>query len=100
LDDSSRVAGVVLVSGTFASDETLYSAALRAWSQPELVLWRLGYLVAMCGGGAAVAAFVLVIAAGGRGGGAALEAAGVAAVIGALGLLGALVRRSELRSSS
>ncbi len=70
---------------------------VEAWSEAELVLWRLGYLLAVCAGAAAVAAFVLVIAAAGGGGGAALEALGVAAVIGALGLLGALLRRSALR---
>jgi hypothetical protein len=70
---------------------------VEAWSEPDLVLWRLGYLLTVCAGAAAVAAFVLVIAAAGGGGGAALEALGVAAVIGALGLLGVLVRRSPVQ---
>ena len=67
---------------------------VEAWSEHELVLWRLGYLLVVCGGAAALAAFVLVLAAAGGAGGPGLEAAGVAAVIGALGLLGLLVRRS------
>jgi hypothetical protein len=71
---------------------------VQAWSEPDLVLWRLGYLLAACGGAAAVAAFVLVLSAGGGAGGAGLEAAGVAAVIGAVGLLGLLVRRSAADS--
>ena len=71
---------------------------VEAWSEHELVLWRLGYLLVVCGGAAALAAFVLVLAAAGGGGGAGLEAAGVAAVIGALGLLGLLVRRSAAGS--
>jgi len=67
---------------------------LEAWSDPELPLRRLAYLVVICGGAAAVAALVLVLAAAGGGGGAVLEALGVAAVIGALALLGVLVRSS------
>ena len=67
---------------------------VAAWSEQELVLWRLGYLLVVSGGAAALAAFVLVLSAAGGAGGAGLEAAGVAAVIGALGLLGLLVRRS------
>jgi hypothetical protein len=71
---------------------------VEAWSEHELVLWRLGYLLVVCGGAAALAAFVLVLAAAGGAGGAGLEAAGVAAVIGALGLLGLLVRSSAADS--
>ena len=67
---------------------------VEAWSEPDLVLWRLGNLLAVCGGAAAIAAFVLVLGAVGGAGGAALEAVGVAAVIGTLAVLGLLVRRS------
>jgi hypothetical protein len=69
---------------------------VEAWSEYELVLWRLGYLLAACAGAAAIAAFVLVLASAGGTGGAGLEAAGVAAVIGALALLGLLVRRTAV----
>jgi len=67
---------------------------VEAWSDPELPFRRLAYLVLVCAGAAAVAALVLVLAAAGGGGGAVLEAVGVAAVIGALALLGVLVHRS------
>jgi hypothetical protein len=73
---------------------------VEAWSDPELPLRRLAYLVVTCGGAAAVAALVLVLAAAGGGGGAVLEAVGVAAVIGALALLGVLVRRSATEVDS
>lgn len=69
---------------------------VEAWSENELVLWRLGYLLAVCAGAAALAAFVLVLAAAGGTGGAGLEAAGVTAVIGSLALLGLLVRRTAV----
>jgi len=72
---------------------------LEAWSEYELVLWRLGNLLLVCAGAAALAAFVLVLAAAGGSGGPALEAAGVVAVIGALVVLGLLVRRSAGASS-
>jgi len=65
-----------------------------AWSEPELLPRRLANLAGVCGGAAAVAALVLVEAAASGGGGAALEALGVAAVIGALAVLAVLVRRS------
>lgn len=65
-----------------------------AWSEPALLPRRLAYLAGVCAGAAAVAALVLVAAAASGGGGVALEALGVAAVIGALVVLGALVRRS------
>jgi hypothetical protein len=68
---------------------------VEAWSEPSLVLWRLGTLVVACGGAAAIAALVLVLAAAGGGGGAVLEALGAAAVIGALLVLASLVRRSD-----
>jgi len=73
---------------------------VEAWSDPELPFRRLAYLVATCGGAAAVAALVLVVAAAGGGGGAVLEASGVAAVIGALVMLGLLVRRSATEVDS
>ena len=73
---------------------------VEAWSDPELPFRRLSYLVATCGGAAAVAALVLVLAAAGGGGGAVLEALGVGAVVAALALLGALVRRSAAEVDS
>ena len=73
-----------------------WSVELRvaAWSDPTLAERRLAHLVGVCVGAAAVAALVLVVAAAAVGGGIALEAIGVAAAIGALVLLGVLVRRT------
>ncbi len=65
-----------------------------AWSEPGLAERRLAYVAATAAGGAALAALVLVAAAASGGGGLALEAIGVAAAIGALVLVAALVRRS------
>jgi hypothetical protein len=65
---------------------------VAAWSEPALLVRRLVYLSATCAGAAALAALVLVVAAASGGGGVALEALGVAAAIGALGVLAALVR--------
>ena len=55
---------------------------------------------AVSAGAAAVAGLVLVVAAASGGGGAALEAIGVAATIGALGLVAVLVRRSATEVDS
>ena len=67
---------------------------IAAWSDPALAERRIGLLVGVCAGAAAVAALVLVVAAASVGAGIALEASGVAAAIGALVLLGVLVRRT------
>jgi hypothetical protein len=70
---------------------------VEAAAEPDLVLWRLGYLSAVCAGAAGIGGLVLVESAAGGGGGPGLEAVGVASVIGALALVGVLVRRSGLR---
>lgn len=71
-----------------------------AWTEPGLVERRLARLVGMSVGAALVAALVIVVAAVSGGGGVALEAIGVAAVIGALTLLAVLVRRSAAEVDS
>ena len=71
-----------------------------AWSEPGLVERRLAYLAATSAGAAAVAGLVVVVAAASGGGGAALEAIGVAATVGALGLVAMLVRRSATEVDS
>jgi hypothetical protein len=71
-----------------------------AWSEPGLVDRRLAYVAGVSAGAAAVAGLVLVVAAASGGGGAALEAIGVAATIGALGLVAMLVRRSATEVDS
>ena len=71
-----------------------------AWSEPGLVDRRLAYLAAVSAGAAAVAGLVVIVAAASGGGGAALEAIGVAATIGALGLVAVLVRRSATEVDS
>jgi hypothetical protein len=65
-----------------------------AWSEPGLVERRLAYLAGASAAAAAVAGLVLVAAAFSGSGGLALEAIGVAAAIGSLALVAALVRRS------
>jgi hypothetical protein len=71
-----------------------------AWSEPGLVDRRLAYVAGVSAGAAAVAGLVLVVAAASGGGGAVLEAIGVAASIGALGLVAMLVRRSATEVDS
>lgn len=93
LDTTAPVyaAGLVLVAElAFWSVER----RIAAWSEPTIAERRLAQLVGVCVGAAAVAALVLVVAAASVGGGLALEAIGVAAAIGALVLLGVLVRRT------
>lgn len=65
-----------------------------AWSEPGLAERRLAYVAGASAAAAALAGLVLVAAAASGGGGVALEAIGVAAAIGALVLVAALVRRS------
>jgi hypothetical protein len=68
-----------------------------AWSEPAVAEWRLARLAVACVGAAALSAFVLVVAAAATGtGGLALESLGVAAAIGSLALITALVRRRGL----
>jgi hypothetical protein len=63
-----------------------------AWSEASVAARRFAFLIGTCAGAAALAAVVLVLAAASGGGGVALEAVGVAAVIGSLILLAVLVR--------
>ena len=71
-----------------------------AWTEPWLLIRRLGYLAGTCLLAAVVAALVLVGAAAWQGGGLALEVVGVAAAIGALALVVAFVYRSETEVDS
>ena len=93
LDEAAPVYAVGFV---LVAELAFWSVELRvaAWSDPTLAERRLAQLVGVCVGAAAVAALVLVVAAASVGGGIALEAIGVAAAIGALVLLGVLVRRT------
>ena len=93
LDEAAPVYAVGFV---LVAELAFWSVERRvaAWSDPTLAERRLAQLVGVCVGAAAVAALVLVVAAAAVGGGIALEAIGVAAAIGALVLLGVLVRRT------
>jgi hypothetical protein len=65
-----------------------------AWSDPELVIWRLGRLALACAAAAVLGAIVVADAAAANGGGGlVLETLGVAAAIGALVLVTVLLRR-------
>ncbi|HEY7149181.1 MAG TPA: hypothetical protein VH420_07015 [Gaiellaceae bacterium] len=91
-------AGLLLVAElSFWSIES----RVAAWSDPELVVWRLARLGLACAGAALIGAVVVAeAAAAGRGGGISLEAIGVAAAIGAIALVAALVRRAAVDSGS
>jgi hypothetical protein len=70
-----------------------------AWSDSELVIWRLARLALACAGAAVLGAIVIADASAGTGGGGlVLETLGVAAVIGAIVLVTALVRRAAVDS--
>ena len=70
-----------------------------AWSDPELVIWRLARLALACAGAAVLGAVVIADAsAAGGGGGLFLETLGVAAAIGAVVLVVVLLRRHPLES--
>jgi hypothetical protein len=86
----------------FVAELAFWSIERRvpASSEPGLVEWRLCYLAGVSAGAAVVAAVVLVVAASAGGGGVALESIGVAAAIGALALVAALVRRSAAEVDS
>jgi hypothetical protein len=71
-----------------------------AWSEPGLLERRLAYLAGVSAGAAFISALVLVVASASGGGGVALEAIGVAATIGALAVMAALVRRSAAEVDS
>jgi hypothetical protein len=66
-----------------------------AWSDPELVIWRLARLALACTGAALLGAVVVAdAAAAGGDGGLLIETLGVAAAIGAIVLVTVLVHRS------
>jgi hypothetical protein len=71
-----------------------------AWTESGLAEWRLARVAGASAGAAVVSGLVLVVAAASGGGGVALEAIGVAATIGALALVAALVRRSATEVDS
>ena len=64
-----------------------------AWSDLEVVLRRLGTVLAACLGAAGIAAIVIIAAGASLGDSLTAEAAGLASAVAALALLGALVRR-------
>lgn len=72
---------------------------LEAWSEPDLLPRRAAFVAGACAGAAGLAALVVVAGAVWAGGGVALDAIGVAAVVGALMLLAALVRPFPERSN-
>jgi hypothetical protein len=87
----------IYAAGLMLAAELAYWSVERrvaAWSESKVLVRRLVFLAGSCGGAATVAALVIVIASASSGGGVALKAVGVAAAIGALGLVGVLVRRS------
>ena len=72
-----------------------------AWSDPELVIWRLARLALACAGAAVLGAVVVADAsAASGGGGLLLETLGVAAAIGAVVLVVVLLRRHALESGA
>jgi len=74
---------------------------VAAWSDPELPVWRLLRLVLVCAGAAVLGAIVIADASAATGGGGlVLETLGVAAVIGAIVLVTALVRRAAVDSGA
>jgi hypothetical protein len=76
-------------------------ARVAAWSDPELIVWRLARLALACAGAATLASIVVADAAAATGGGGVLlEALGVAAAVGAVALVTALVRRSTIDSGT
>jgi hypothetical protein len=64
-----------------------------AWSDLEVVLRRLGTVLAACLGAAGIAAVVIIAAGASLGDSLTAEVAGLASAVAALALLGALVRR-------
>jgi len=68
-----------------------------AWTDPFLVLWRLGTIALVCAAGGLLAALVVAAAGAPLEGGVGLEFVGVVAAAGAVGLV-AVVSRRALRS--
>jgi len=72
-----------------------------AWSDPELVIWRLARLALACAGAAVLGAVVVADAsAASGGGGLLLETLGVAAAIGAVVVVVVLLRRDAFESGA
>jgi hypothetical protein len=70
-----------------------------AWSDPELVIWRLARLALVAAAAAVIGGVVIAEAtAANGGGGLLLETLGVVAAIGAVALVAALVRRAAVDS--
>ena len=96
-----RLAPVYAAGLLLVAELAFWSVESRvpAWSDPELVIWRLARLALACAGAAVLGAIVIADASAGTGGGGlVLETLGVAAVIGAIVLVTALVRRAAVDS--
>jgi hypothetical protein len=90
----------VYAAGLFFVGEVAFWSIERrvpAWSDPVVAELRLTGLILACAGAAGVAALAIVAGAAAGGGGILVEVLGVAAAIGSLVLLAALVRASTLR---
>jgi hypothetical protein len=95
-----RLAPLYAVGFMFVAETAFWSIERRvpAWSDPTALEWRLARLAAACAGAAGVAALATVSAAAATGGGGVvLESFGVAAAIGSVVILAALMRRLFLR---
>jgi hypothetical protein len=79
----------------FSAELSFWSIEPRvpAWSDLEVVLRRLGTVLAACVGAAAIATVVIIAAGASLGDSLITEAAGLGSAVAALILLGALVRR-------
>ena len=78
----------------FSAELSFWSTEPRvpAWSDLEVVLRRLGTVLAACLGAAGIAAIVIIAAGASLGDSLIAEVAGLASAVAALALLGALVR--------
>jgi hypothetical protein len=92
----------VYAAGLFLVAELAFwsiESRVPAWSDPDLLLWRLARLALASAGAAVLGAIVVAdAAAAGRGGGLVLETLGVAAAIGSLVLVTILLRRHAAES--
>jgi hypothetical protein len=92
----------VYAAGLFLVAELAFwsiESRVPAWSDPDLLLWRLARLALGCAGAAVLGAIVVAdAAAAGGGGGLVLETLGVAAAIGSLMLVTILLRRHAAES--
>lgn len=95
-----RLAPLYAVGFMFVAEVSFWSIERRvpAWSDPTALEWRLARLAGACAGAAGVAALATVSAAASTGGGGVvLESFGVAAAVGSVVILAALMRRLFLR---